>query len=159
MRATTAGTTRFAAISVTPMTFIVASTVADSKTIRSPSTSPVRTPVALATSVSNVVNNSCRYPKPMNSAAPIDTATISQTSAKVTPRTLPKSRASAFWPGDPYSCTRARPSANDAVVTTPIAASEPIGRRRTIPPIANAVMTPQAPAPRNRLIPIRPATA
>jgi hypothetical protein len=41
----------------------------------------------------------------------------------------------------------ARPSANEAVVTTPIAASEPITRRRVMLVIDSADSTPHTPAP------------
>jgi hypothetical protein len=47
----------------------------------------------------------------------------------------------------------ARPSANEAVVITPMAASEPITRRRVTPLMSRAEATPQAPAPRSRFTP------
>jgi hypothetical protein len=66
---------------------------------------------------------------------------------------LPKSAASKFWPRRPNRAKRANPSANDAVVITPMAASAPITRRRVTPLIISAEATPQAPAPSTTLTP------
>ena len=60
MRATVAGMTSVAAISVTPSTCIVARIDVASTSISTASTHAVRTPDASATSGSKVVNSSCR---------------------------------------------------------------------------------------------------
>ena len=88
-----------------------------------------------------------------------ETAAMRYTSFRLTPRTLPKRAASASVSAEPNSWTMASPSANDAVVTTPIAASDPTGRRRVIHPMSSAVASPHAPAARNTLIPINDANA
>jgi len=49
--------------------------------------------------------------------------------------------------------------ANDAVVITPMAASEPMARRRVTPLIIMAAAKPQAPAPRKKLTPTRALAA
>ncbi len=60
---------------------------------------------------------------------------------------LPNSAASKLRPLVPNSANSARPSANDAVVMTPIAASEPMIRRRVTALIMSAETTPHTPAP------------
>ena len=60
IRATTAGITSIAATSVTPITVNVAKIDKDRMIINWASTRPTRTPETLATSGSNVVNNSAR---------------------------------------------------------------------------------------------------
>ncbi len=49
--------------------------------------------------------------------------------------------------------------ANEAVVITPMAASEPITRRRVTPWIMRAEATPQAPAPSRKFTPRRALAA
>ena len=66
---------------------------------------------------------------------------------------LPNSAASKLPPSPSKNANSAKPSANEAVVITPIAASEPITRRRVTPLIMSADATPQAPAPRRKLMP------
>ncbi len=60
---------------------------------------------------------------------------------------LPNSRASNAGPLVPNRVSRATPSANDAVVTTPIAASAPIRRLRVTALMASAEARPHSPAP------------
>ena len=60
---------------------------------------------------------------------------------------LPNSAASKLRPLVPNSANSASPSANDAVVMTPIAASEPMMRRRVTALIMSADTTPHRPAP------------
>ena len=59
-RATTAGTTRAAAMRVTPSTFIVTRIEAASSSMRTASVTDTRTPDTSATSGSNVTNSSRR---------------------------------------------------------------------------------------------------
>ena len=66
----------------------------------------------------------------------------------VTPRMLPNSAASKLGPLLPKTVSRATPSANDAVVMTPMAASAPIRRRRVTLLMASADASPHTPAPR-----------
>ena len=63
------------------------------------------------------------------------------------PRIEPKRAASKLGPRLPNFARRATPRAKDAVVTTPIAASEPIRCLRATLLIASAEPTPQTPAP------------
>ena len=66
---------------------------------------------------------------------------------------LPNSAASKLRPVPPNTAMRARPRAKLAVVITPMAASEPITRRRVTPLIISADARPQAPAPSRTLTP------
>ena len=100
-------------------------------------------------------NNSGRYCVKTTTDANTVTPSTTQTSAADTPSTLPNSTASGFCPGAPNSWINARPRANEAVVITPMAASDPIDRRRVTRLISSAEARPHNPAPTNRLIPIR----
>ena len=81
------------------------------------------------------------------------------TSSALTPRMLPKRAASKFAPRRPKSANSASPRANEAVVMTPMAASDLITRLRVTPPIISAEATPQTPAPRRKLTPSRALAA
>ena len=83
----------------------------------------------------------------MSAAATMQTTNIAMTSSVPTPRMLPNRAASKLRPFVPKSANNASPSANDAVVMTPIAASDPITRRRVTPLIMSADATPHTPAP------------
>ena len=72
------------------------------------------------------------------------TATMSTVS---TPRTEPNRTASMLFLAWPYLFSKASPRANDAVVTTPMAASAPIRRRRAMRPMMTPEAMPQMPAP------------
>ena len=65
-----------------------------------------------------------------------------------TPLMLPNSSASKAGPLLPKRVSSATPSAKDAVVTTPIAASAPMRRLRATALMASADASPQSPAPR-----------
>jgi hypothetical protein len=54
---------------------------------------------------------------------------------------------------------RARPRANEAVVMTPMAASEPMARRRVTAVTPSAEARPQRPAPMKKLMPTRSLAA
>ena len=148
MRETTAGMTTLAATSVTPSTCIVVRIVAASTTISSASMRATFSPDALATSGSKVVKSSGRYCRKMTATAPTPTAATTSTSVELTPRMLPKSAASKLRPLRPKSANSASPSAKEAVVMTPMAASAPIRRPRVTALIISAEATPQMPAPR-----------
>ena len=60
---------------------------------------------------------------------------------------LPNSSGSNAGPLLPKRVSSATPSANDAVVTTPIAASAPIRRLRVTALMARAEASPHTPAP------------
>ena len=66
---------------------------------------------------------------------------------------LPNSAASKLPPSPSKNANSARPSAKDAVVMTPIAASDFSTRRRVTPLIISADATPHAPAPSRKLMP------
>ena len=83
----------------------------------------------------------------MTTAVPIATTETATMSAVSTPNTEPNNTASMLFFACPYLFSSAKPSANDAVVTTPIAASAPISRRRAIRPMMIPDATPQIPAP------------
>ena len=72
---------------------------------------------------------------------------------------LPNSRLSNAGPLLPNFVSSATPSANDAVVTTPIAASAPMRCRRVTALIASADARPQRPAPRTIGMPSSGAAA
>ena len=84
-------------------------------------------------------------------SATTDTATMSAT---LTPSTLPNNTASMLFDAWPYRFMSAKPSAKDAVVTTPIAASAPNTRRRATRAINTPETIPQMPAPMKKLMPI-----
>ena len=60
---------------------------------------------------------------------------------------LPNSAASKLGPLLPNTVSSTTPSANDAVVITPMAASAPIRRLRVTRLMDNADASPQTPAP------------
>jgi hypothetical protein len=72
---------------------------------------------------------------------------------------LPNSAASKLAPLLPNFVSRATPSAKEAVVMTPIAASAPILRRRVTDVMARAEASPQTPAPSRTLMPSSGAAA
>ncbi len=129
------------------MTVSVTRIDSDSTTMSRPSTRATLTPDALATSGSKVVKSNCRYRK--NTTAPAKTMTaMSHTiCAFVIPRMLPKSALSNAGPEEPNLLNRATPRANDAVVTTPMAASAPKRLRRATAVMAMAEAMPHSPAP------------
>ena len=70
------------------------------------------------------------------------------TSVPPTPRIEPNNTASIERFAWPNRFDNARPIANEAVVMTPMAASEPILPRRATRPIMSADSKPHSPAPR-----------
>ncbi|CAB4323657.1 unannotated protein [freshwater metagenome] len=76
------------------------------------------------------------------------THATAMTSSVVTPRMDPNRTASIDRFACPKTFESARPSANDAVVITPMAASAPIFPRRATRPIMSAERRPHIPAPR-----------
>ena len=79
--------------------------------------------------------------------ATVTTATTIR-STVVTPRMLPNRAASKFRVKLRVLLIRATPTAKEAVVTIPIAASAPIRRRRAVALIASADRKPHSPAAR-----------
>ena len=115
---------------------------------------PVRTPDASATSGSNVVNSSGGSRRTRRATTSDgDADDRPRRRRRPTPRMLPNRAASKLGPRRPNTANRARPSANDAVVITPIAASAPIARRRVTPLISSADARPHTPAPRKKFTP------
>ncbi len=84
----------------------------------------------------------------MNAATPNVTTPTTIRSSVVTPRMLPNRAASKLRVKLRVLLISATPTANEAVVTIPIAASAPIRRRRAVALIASADRNPQSPAAR-----------
>ena len=148
IRATTAGITNMAATSVTPMTVRVARIASERTIMSAASRRPTRTPETSATSGSKVMNCSWRYRRNTKAAVTSETATRAAIWAGSMPRMLPKRAFSKAGPLVPNFAKSATPSANEAVVITPIAASAPSLLRRETEVMAMAEAMPHRPAPR-----------
>ena len=145
MRATTAGMTSVAATRVTPMICSVARIDSDSTSMSSASVRATLTPETAATSGSKVREQQRAVADGEDDRGERRArAASSSRSADATPMMLPNSSASKDGPVVPNRVSSATPSANDAVVMTPIAASAPIRRLRATALMASAEASPQS---------------
>ena len=122
-------------------------TVADSATMNHASRRSTRIPDVRATSGSNVENVSSRRNASTKTAIAAPTTTMAIRSPRKTANTFPNSTVSRDPETAPLRLWMASPIANEAVVTTPMAASAPTVDRVETRPISSAARTPQTPAP------------